>query len=594
MTKGTDQIKTGAEEIRWDLSDLFPSPAAMEESLGKAGKEAIELEKKYRNRVSELNPKELCTAIEKYEQFGSRMNRAFTYVFLNWCTDTLNPERGALMQKVRERHMLITQNLLFFEIEMTQMDPDRLGHLIKEPALRRYRHYLELMRQRRDHVRSEPEEKILSEKSVTGGEAWGRFFDQILSAAQFTFQDRKVSEQEILSKLYDPSREIRQDAAESFTRGLEERIDSLTFVFNTSLGDKASDDRIREYRHWLSSRNQSNEISDRAVNALIKSVTSRYDLVARYYTLKKRLLGLEELFDWDRYAPVSLAGDTCHWEEARKTVLAAYSSFDPRMEEIASRFFENHWIDAAMTSGKRSGAFSHAAVTEVHPYVLMNYTGTVRDVQTLAHELGHGIHQYLARKQGPLQARTPLTTSETASVFGEMLVFEKLVRQESDPRRKLDLLISKIDDSMATVFRQISMNKFEEKIHLHRRQKGELSVDQLSDYWVETQSAMFQGSVTLSPNYRIWWSYIPHFIHTPGYVYAYAFGELLVLALYALYRKNPDGFPQQYIELLEAGGSDWPHTLVGRLGVDLNDQSFWNNGLGEIEKMIGWAEELSA
>jgi oligoendopeptidase F len=373
---------------------------------------------------------------------------------------------------------------------------------------------------------------------------------------------------------------------------LEAHLPSLTYIFNTSLAEKYSDDRIRNYSNWLDSRNLSNEISRESVEALIDAVTSRYDLVSRYYTLKKRILGLEELFDWDRYAPIKLETGKCSWDRARETVLDAYKSFHPRMAEIASKFFEHNWIDAAIRPGKRSGAFSHSAVPEVHPYVLLNYTGTVRDVQTLAHELGHGVHQFLAKEMGALNCRTPLTTSETASVFGEMLVFEKLVGEESSPKKKLGLIMSKLDDSMATVFRQVSMNQFEEKIHTHRREQGELSIDQFSQYWLETQNEMFQVSVTLSENYQIWWSYIPHFIHTPGYVYAYAFGELLVLALYSLYTRQPEEFPDRYLDLLSAGGSDWPNKLVGKLGVDLNDPQFWKNGINEIEKMIQWAESL--
>jgi oligoendopeptidase F len=593
MTEESKIEKTGAENILWNLDDLYPSISQMETSLKQASIEAEEIEKEYRNRVADLTPIQLFQAIERFEILGNQLNRAFTYVFLNWCTDTSDPGRGAKMQKVREQHMLISQKLLFFEIELIRMDDTKTDALNKEPLLEKYHHYLEMLWLRRDHILSEPEEKIISEKSVTGSEAWSRYFDQLLGAAKFTHNGKKISEQEILSLLYDPDRSVRKSAAESFTKGLKEHLPSLAYIFNTSLAEKASEDRIRQYPNWLSARNLSNEISQQSVEALVNAVTGRYGLVARYYGLKKRLLGLDELFDWDRYAPVQLETGKCSWEKARKTVLDAYYSFHPGMGEIASMFFDQNWIDAALRPGKRSGAFSHSAVPDVHPYVLMNYTGTSRDVQTLAHELGHGVHQYLARKQGALNSRTPLTTSETASVFGEMLVFEKLVRAESSDARKLALIVSKLDDSMATVFRQISMNQFEERIHGHRREKGELSIEEFNQHWLETQNEMFQGSVTLSENYGIWWSYIPHFIHTPGYVYAYAFGELLVLALYSMYLQNPEAFPEQYLELLSAGGSDWPHKLVGELGVDLNNPEFWNNGLEEIEKMIERAESLA-
>ena len=280
------------------------------------------------------------------------------------------------------------------------------------------------------------------------------------------------------------------------------------------------------------------------------------------------------------------------WSEARDTVLTAYRDFSPKAADIAQMFFEKRWIDAPVRPGKRSGAFSHRGVPQVHPYILLNFTGNTRDVQTLAHELGHGVHQYLSNPLGSLQAGTPLTTAETASVFGEMLVFERLLNSESDPRQRLALLMSKIDDTMATVFRQIAMNRFEDRIHRSRREKGELNTQQFSQFWFETQSEMFRESVTLTDGYRIWWSYIPHFVHTPGYVYAYAFGELLVLALYALFRSEPSGFVDRYLRLLAAGGSDWPHHLLEPMGVDLRDPGFWHRGLEEIEKLIAQAEEL--
>jgi len=322
-------------------------------------------------------------------------------------------------------------------------------------------------------------------------------------------------------------------------------------------------------------------------------VTGRYDLVARYYLLKRRLLGLEELYDYDRYAPLPAAEHRYGWEQAREMVLEAYGEFHPEMSEIARRFFGERWIDAAVRPGKRGGAYSHGAVPSVHPYVFMNFNGNARDVMTLAHELGHGVHQFLARRQGMLLADTPLTTAETASVFGEMLVFQRLMAREQDPRARLSLLVSKIEDTFATVFRQVAMNRFEEAAHTARRSDGELPAERFGELWMETQEAMFADSVTLTESYRLWWSYIPHFIHSPGYVYAYAFGELLVLALYARYQEAPEGFADRYLELLGAGGSRWPEELVKPLGVDLKDPEFWTRGLGMIDELVGQAEELA-
>ncbi|MEL7363410.1 MAG: M3 family oligoendopeptidase [Bacteroidota bacterium] len=411
----------------------------------------------------------------------------------------------------------------------------------------------------------------------------------------------------MLAKLHDPDRAVRKDAALSLTEGLAQLEHPLAYAFNTVLADKASSDRLRGYASWIQSRNLSNEIQDTSVQALIDAVTGRYDLAHRYYRLKARLLGLDDegdgdgatgMMDYDRYAPlpqVDAADDhRFTWADAQTLVTEAYGAFHDEMGTIVARFFDERWIDAPPVAGKRGGAFSHGAVPSAHPYILMNYTGRVRDVQTLAHELGHGVHQYLSREQGIFHADTPLTTAETASVFGEMLVFQRLIGAETSPRRRLAMLVQKIDDSMATVFRQVTMNRFEDRIHTHRRTDGELTAEQFAEHWMATQAAMYGASVTLGDHYRRWWSYIPHFVHTPGYVYAYAFGELLVLALYARYLDEGAAFPAKYRTLLAAGGSDWPHVLVGHLGIDLEDPTFWEQGLDAIEALIAEAEREAA
>lgn len=584
---------TGAEDVSWNLADLYRSEEDLEKALEQTRSSAQSFSVKYRGKVEQLSPDLLAVSLKEFESLHDQLDKAYTYAFLNWCTNTIAPERGALLQKVRETYTRIGQTILFFEIELLQISEHDFEALLAEPSVSPFRHYLETLALRRNHVLTEPEERILAEKSVTGPGAWSRFFDETLGAATFRFRDRDLSEQEVLALLYEPDRATRRDAALTFTEGLRKNLRVLTYIVNTILAEKASDDRIRGYQNWLASRNISNEISDVAVNALVTAVTSKFDLVARYYSLKHHLLGLDELFDYDRYAPVNGVESKYEWGQARSLVLEAYGRFHPLLEEIARKFFERRWIDAGVTPGKRGGAFSHPAVPEAHPYIMMNFTGNTRDVQTLAHELGHGVHQYLASKQGSLQANTPLTTSETASVFGEMLVFESLLETESDPRAQLSMLMSKIEDTIATVFRQIAMNRFEDRVHTARRTEGELSSDRLSEFWIESQQEMFQNSVTLGDHYSLWWSYIPHFIHTPGYVYAYAFGNLLVLALYSIYQSNKENFAQKYIQLLEAGGSDWPHVLVGKMGVDLQDPEFWQYGLGEIETLIGRAEKLA-
>jgi oligoendopeptidase F len=589
-----EATQTGAERIHWSLQDLHENSASLETSLKDADRRSQQFADTYRGRIDELDAEELAEALVELEDIQDDLGRAYAYAYLAWSTNTNDEKHGAQLQKVKEAYNRARQKLLFIEVEWANVDDERARMLLESDALEPYRHYLELEQENKEHILTEPEEKILSEKQVTGSGAWTRYFDETMGAARYELDGESMTQQEILSKLYEPDRDVRKSAALAFTDGLTDHTRTLTFVFNTLLAENASNDRLRGYDHWLQSRNVSNEVDDETVNALIDAVTSRYDLVARFYELKKQLLGLDELYDYDRYAPVGEADTRYDWDQARGIVLDAYGDFHPVMGETASRFFDEDWIDAAVKDGKRSGAFSHGTVPSAHPYVLMNYTGRSRDVQTLAHELGHGVHQFLSREQTIFHHGTPLTTAETASVFGEMLVFQRLMRREEDPKNRLAMLVSKIDDTIATVFRQIAMNRFEHRIHTERRTEGELPAARFSELWMETQEAMFEESVVLGDHYRHWWSYIPHFLHTPGYVYAYAFGELLVLALYSRYQSAGDDFAERYMDLLAAGGSDWPHRLVEPLGVDLTDLEFWHNGLGEIESLIDQAESLAS
>jgi oligoendopeptidase F len=398
----------------------------------------------------------------------------------------------------------------------------------------------------------------------------------------------------VLSDLYSPDREIRKLAAHELSDGLQPALLPLTHIFNTILLDKSIDDQLRQYPHWLSHRNLSNEADDAMVAALVDAVSSRYDLVQRYYRLKRKLLGYDELFDYDRYAPVgSRAAAKISWEGARKIVLDSYRGFSPEMAEIALRFFDEKWIHAPVLPGKRGGAFAHPVVPSSHPYVLLNYTGARRDAMILAHELGHGIHQYMAREQGLFNSDTPLTTAESASVFGEMLVFRNLVQKTASPAERLELLCSKIEDIFATVFRQVAMHRFEEAMHNGRRTRGELDQDFISSGWMETQTAMFGDSVRLMGHYRTWWAYIPHFVHSPGYVYAYAFGQLLVMALYEQYLHEGGGFVPKYLEFLGSGGKAEPKELLRPFGVDLADPRFWDGGVKIVENLVTEAEEIS-
>ncbi|MFZ2358681.1 MAG: M3 family oligoendopeptidase [Anaerolineae bacterium] len=591
----TEPLLTGAEEVAWNLGDLYAGmdDPQLEADLDTCDAEAAALSVDYRGRVAELSAVELAALINRYEALGDRAGRIGSYASLNWTQNTEDPARGALLQRVTERGSQLSQQLVFLELELAAAPDEIAAAWLADPTLAQWRHWLEMVRIFKPHLLSEPEEKLLTEKSVTGAAAWGRFFDETHGAARYELDGEQLTRDQALSKLYEQDRDLRQRAAGAITAGLKSMQRTNTYIFNTLAADKASDDRLRSFPTWISGRNLGNQVDDRTVEALVEAVTGRYDIVARYYKLKRRLLGLDELFDYDRYAPLPAADRFYSWPQAQQIVLDAYGRFHPRMAEVAGWFFERRWIDAPPRPGKMGGAFSHGTVPSAHPYILLNYDAKPRDVMTLAHELGHGVHQTLAGKQGVLMADTPLTTAETASVFGEMLVFQDLMAGESDPATRLGLLTGKIEDSFATAFRQISMNRFEHAMHTARREEGELPTERLSELWLGTQRPMFGDSVTLTEDYGLWWSYVPHFLSTPGYVYAYAFGELLVLALYARYQQESDGFADRYIAMLAAGGSNWPHEIVKPLGVDLTDPAFWGNGLSILEGLVAEAEQLA-
>ncbi|MBO6587100.1 MAG: M3 family oligoendopeptidase [Gracilimonas sp.] len=596
MSENSSKKKeTGAESINWDLTDLYSSNE--DPQLAKDKKQVVEqaeaFGEKYRGRVAELSPGEFKKMLDEYEEILDRSGKIGSFAYLQWSTDTTNTAYGKLVAESNELSSEVSQKLVFLDVEWMQVPDEEAQKMIESEELSKYKHYLESSRRYKEHVLEEGQEKIMSAKSVTGRSAWVRFFDETLGAAKFELDGEELSEQEVLSKLHESDRDLRIRAHKSLTDKFNDLSRQLTFVFNTILADKSTNDKLRKYDSWIDSRNLSNQTDKETVDALVESVTSKYELVQRYYKLKRDLLGLDEMKDYDRYAPIMENEATIDWNSAKEMVLDSYTNFHPEMGEITYKFFEKNWIDAAIKPGKRGGAYSAGTVPSAHPYVFMNFDGKIRDVQTLAHELGHGVHQYLSRQQGVLQSSTPLTTAETASVFGEMLVFQKLMKELDDPKEKLALLIGKIDDTIATVFRQISMNRFEHAMHTARREEGELTKERFSELWMEQQKALYGDSVTLTDEYGIWWSYIPHFLHTPGYVYAYAFGELLVLALYEEYTQRPEGFPERYMELLSAGGAEWPHDLVAKMGLDITQPDFWNKGLASFERMVEEAEEMA-
>ena len=496
---------TGAEDVHWNLTDLYTGdqPSAVQADLERADHLALAFAEKTRGKVASLDAAAMVAALQRLEEIHEIEGRASAYAFLNFCTDMADPARGALLQKVQEAITKTGTHLIFLSLEWIAVPDDVAANLLSEPALAQYRHHLESERRYRPYVLTEPEEKVLVEKSVTARAAWDRLFDELTGAVKVAVDGAEKSLDEALAGLHSADPEERRRLAEAVTTALRADLRTRRFVLNTVLADKAIDDRLRNFPSWVADRNLANEASDESVRSLVDSVTGRYDIPQRYYALKKKLLKLDTFHDWDRYAPYGAAEPEVSWEDARETVLEAYGSFSPRLRDLASEFFEKRWIDAALAPNKQGGAFAHPTTPSAHPYVMLNFTGRRRDVLVMAHELGHGVHQSLARKQSALNAGTPLTTAETASIFGETVTFSRLLEQESDPARRLSLLVGRIDDATATIFRQIAMNRFEEAIHRHRREEGELSEEDLSGYWLKTQRDMLGPAVEVSDDYGI-------------------------------------------------------------------------------------------
>ena len=597
MTTAADPL-TDQEllDTEWDLGPLVDGQgrAGAERMLEEGKERAAKFQTQYAGKVAELDPAALETAMGELEEINELIGRAGSYASLEFSTDTADPARGALLQLVQERATEIETLLLFFELEWAAVDDEEADRLLASYKLDRYRHHLRSVRRYRPHLLSESEEKILAEKSISSQAAWGRLFGELVAALRVDFDEKELTLEVALSRLQSPDREVRRTAADAVSTALEPGLRTRGFIYNTLVFDKSVEDRLRNYPHWLASRNLANEASDESVMALIKAVRGRFDIPQRWYRLKAKLLGVDRLADYDRSAPVLAEDIVYSWGEARDLVLDTYQSFSPVAGELTRQFFDDRWIDAPVRPHKRGGAFCAYTVPSVHPYVLLNFTATRRDVLTMAHELGHGLHASLARGQGVFHQSTPLTLAETASVFGEELVFGRMLAEVSDDERRLGLLAERVDGAIATVFRQMAMNRFEHLVHTRRRSEGELSADRINETWVETQAELFGDSVEITGGYRMWWSYVPHFMNTPGYVYAYAYGLLLALSVYSRYLEEGDPFVPRYIELLSAGGSRSPEQLAEIVGIDLTDPGFWDAGLALVEKQLSEAEELAA
>jgi oligoendopeptidase F len=592
---GADEGRALGVLPEWDLSDLYPAPdsPALKTDLAELAVAAEAFRARYAGQLAALTGAALGAAVGEYEALQERGGRIISYASLVHAGDLGSPETGRFFQTVQERINEVSTSLLFFTLELNRLDDDALEAKLGDPALAHYRAWLRDTRAFRPHQLADDLEKLLHEKSVAGRAAWTRLFDETVADLRFPYRGRQLTEAEALNLLSDRDPEVRREAADTIGGVLGRNVRVFALITNTLAKDKEIEDRWRHFARPISSRNLGNFVEDDVVDALIAAVRAAYPQVShRYYRLKARWFGVEALPFWDRNAPLPEDEDrSIAWAEARDTVLSAYRAFSPAMAAVGERFFRSRWIDAPVRAGKASGAFAHPTVPSAHPYLLLNYQGRVRDVMTLAHELGHGVHQVLAGPQGYLMADTPLTLAETASVFGEMLTFRALLRGESDPRRRKIMLAGKVEDMINTVIRQIAFVTFEERVHDARRD-AELTPDRLAEIWLEVQTESLGPALRLGDGYRNYWAYIPHFIHTPFYVYAYAFGDCLVNSLYALYEDAHPGFADKYLDMLRAGGTLRHKDLLAPFGLDAADPAFWSKGLAVVSRFIDELEAL--
>ena len=574
---------------RWKLDDLYTSPRSrrLARDLAGAERRAERFEKCNKGRLARMSGKRLGEAVAEFEAIDEILGRVMSYAQLLHAADVADPKIGQFYQTTAERVNAIATRLLFFTLELNRLPDAVLRRKLKSPALARYAPWVRDARAWRRHELADDIERLLHEKAPSGRAAWIRLYDETLAGLRFPIAGKSLTLAEALDRLSHRSAATRRRAAEAIGKVLGEHARVFALITNTLAKDKAVEDSWRGFKGPASARNLSNYVEDEVVEALVGAVKSAYPRLAhRYYRLKARWMGKRRLDYWDRNAPLPRSADrTIPWTEARSMVLDAYGQFSPEMAAIAKRFFDGRWIDAGPRPGKESGAFSHPTVPSAHPYILMNYQGKSRDVMTLAHELGHGVHQVLAAPQGHLMADTPLTLAETASVFGEMMTFRKLLAAESRPVARRALVAGKVEDMLNTVVRQVAFFDFEMRVHTARR-KGELTADQLCDIWLAVQGESLGPAIKLAGDYRWYWTYIPHFIHSPFYVYAYAFGDCLVNSLYATYEAAPDGFEAKYLAMLRAGGTLRHRELLKPFGLNAADPAFWDRGLEMISGLI--------
>jgi oligoendopeptidase F len=584
----------------WNLADLYPS---MESELYSADLARAEAECKafaaeYRGKLEEIAQSEeasiaLAVAVRRYEAIEDLLGRIMSYAGLVYSGDTSDPTRAKFYGDAQDKITTASTDLLFFQLELNRIDSALLDKAMQDSPLAHWRPWLEDIRKEKPYQLEDKLEQLFHEKSVTGHGAWNRLFDETIASLRFNVDGKELTIEPTLTLMQDPNEELRHKASDAIAATLKANLRTFGLITNVLAKDKEISDRWRGFQDVADSRHLANRVEGEVVDALVKAVEDAHPRLShRYYALKAKWFGKDKLNHWDRNAPLpSVPAQTYAWEEARKTVLDAYRGFSPRMAGIATRFFDERWIDAPVRPGKAPGAFAHPTVPSAHPYVLLNYQGKPRDVMTLAHELGHGVHQVLAAPNGALMAPTPLTLAETASVFGEMLTFRALLDKTRDKARRRAMLAAKVEDMLNTVVRQIAFYSFERKLHT-RRAEGELTPEDISDVWMSVQADSLGPAIRLGPGYETFWAYIPHFVHSPFYVYAYAFGDCLVNSLYGVYQKASDGFAERYLDMLSAGGTKHHSELLAPFGLDARDPGFWQIGLGMIEGLIAELEAM--
>src|SRR5215813_5875169 len=584
----------------WNLNDLYPGLDSPEikRDLERADDDCAAFEREFKGKLAVLAAgndvgRALAEAIKRYETIDDRLGRLISYASLVYAGNTTDPLRAKFYGDVQERITAASLHLLFFTLELNRIDDAQLETAMRDPALGHYRPWIEDVRKEKPYQLEERVEELFHEKSVTTYSAWNRLFDETIAALRFEIGGESLAIEPTLNLLQDSDGKKRKAAAEALAKTFKENLRPFSLITNTLAKDKEISDRWRGFKDIADARHLSNRVEREVVEALVEAVRAAYPRLShRYYALKAKWFGKKRMPYWDRNAPLPrVAQRTIPWSEARATILTAYGDFSPKMAELADRFFANNWIDAPVRPGKQPGAFAHPTVPSAHPYVLLNYQGKPRDVMTLAHELGHGVHQVLAAPNGPLMAPTPLTLAETASVFGEMLTFKKLLAQTTDKKQRKAMLAAKVEDMINTVVRQIAFYSFERKVHGERR-SGELTAAKICDLWMSVQGESLGPAIILKPGYETFWAYIPHFVHSPFYVYAYAFGDCLVNSLYAVYEKSASGFADRYLEMLSAGGTKHHSELLAPFGLDARDPKFWEGGLSVIAKLIDELETL--